>query len=232
MTRIRLRLMHQLKPYPTIDPAHHTAIMPPPRRCGKQLSLDRNSTTNATSISRTASVRHPTNIAQPMPPRLPPQRNHRTSLPTTVAIDLHAEQVSDSLLATLSQLPSITDSVMHVVCSPHVCGVHTDHKSSTTIRRNPTSTNRMIDGGSNLCVTGDLGSLLNVVNIEPITILVALKGAPESYNDCITKRGLLPLSLSNGTTYYQACFYCANMVEKFISPAAVLASSDVFYSWT
>ena len=33
-------------------------------------------------------------------------------------------------------------------------------------------------------------------------------------------------------TYYQACFYCANMVETIISLAAVLASSDVFYSWT
>jgi hypothetical protein len=56
----------------------------------------------------------------------------------------------------------------------------------------------MIDGGSNVCVTGNLESLLDVVDIEPITILVALKvkGAPESYNNCITKQGLLPLSLS------------------------------------
>jgi hypothetical protein len=81
--------------------------------------------------------------------------------------------------------------------------------------------NRMIDGGSNVCVTGNLGSLLNVNDIKPITILVALKGAPESYDDCITKRGLLPLSLSNGMTYYQACFYCANLVETIISPAAI-----------
>jgi len=28
------------------------------------------------------------------------------------------------------------------------------------------------------------------------------------------------------------CYYCANMVETIISPAAVLASSDVFFSWT
>jgi hypothetical protein len=32
-------------------------------------------------------------------------------------------------------------------------------------------------------------------------------------------------------TYYQACFYCENMIETIISLAAVLASSDVFYSW-
>jgi hypothetical protein len=90
----------------------------------------------------------------------------------------------------------------------------------------------MIDGGSNICMTGDLGSLLDVVDIDPITILVALEGSLTSYDNCITKRGLLPLPLSNGTTYYQPCFYCTNMVETIISPAAVLASSEVFYSWT
>ena len=90
----------------------------------------------------------------------------------------------------------------------------------------------MIHGGSIVCITGDLGSLLNTVNIKPITILVALEGSPTLYDNCITKRGLLPLLLSDRTTYYQTCFYCANMVETIISPAAVLASSDVFYSWT
>jgi hypothetical protein len=89
----------------------------------------------------------------------------------------------------------------------------------------------MIDGGLKVCVTGDLGSLLDVVDIKPVTILVALDGSLTSYDDCITKRGLLPLSLSDGTTYYQTCFYCANMVETIISPVAVLASSNVFYSW-
>ncbi len=90
----------------------------------------------------------------------------------------------------------------------------------------------MIDGGLNVCVTGDLGSLLDVVDIDPITISVALEGSLTSYDDCITKQGLLPLPLSDGMTYYQPCFYCTNMVETIISPAAVLASSDFFYSWT
>jgi hypothetical protein len=90
----------------------------------------------------------------------------------------------------------------------------------------------MVDGGSNVCVTGDLGSLLDVVDIKPITILFALEGALESYDDCITKQGLLPLSLSDDTTYYQTCFYCANMVETIISPSAILASSNVFVQWT
>ncbi len=90
----------------------------------------------------------------------------------------------------------------------------------------------MVDGGSNVCITGNLGCLVDVSDIEPITISVALKGGPASYDNCITKRGLLPLTLSDGTSYYQPCYYCANMVKTIISPAAALASSDVFSGWT
>jgi hypothetical protein len=86
----------------------------------------------------------------------------------------------------------------------------------------------MVDGGYNVCVTGDLGTFLDVINIDPIIISVALDGAPSSTDDCITKHGLLPLTLSDGSSYYQTCFYCANLVETIISPATVLASSDVF----
>ena len=60
-----------------------------------------------------------------------------------------------------------------------------------------------MDGGSNICVTGEVGLLLDVVDVPPSTISVALEGVPTSFDDCITKKGLLPLSLSNGTTYYQ-----------------------------
>ena len=90
----------------------------------------------------------------------------------------------------------------------------------------------MVDGGCNVCVTGDLGSLLDVIDIDPIPISVAIEGSASSFDDCITKRGVLPLFLSDGTTYFQTCYYCANMVETIISPAAVLTSSDVFFSWT
>jgi hypothetical protein len=148
-----------------------------------------------------------------------------------VAIDLRSDDTAASLLATLPDIPSTIDSVTHIVCSPRVCGVQSDLRSSIRLRDGTQSPPRMIDGGSNVCVTGDLSSLLDVTDIHPITISIALEGDPASYDDCITKRGLLPLTLTDGTTYYQTCFYCANMVETIISPAAVLESSDVFYSW-
>ncbi len=74
--------------------------------------------------------------------------------------------------------------------------------------------------------------MVDVIDIAPVTILVALEGAPSSFNNCITKWGLLPLTLSNSTAYYQPCFDCAIMVETIISPAAVLDSSNKFFYWT
>jgi hypothetical protein len=153
----------------------------------------------------------------------------RVPSPTTTAVDLQTAPTLDILLATLPEPPN---SVTHIVCSPCVCGVHSDIKLSITISHDTSLVNRMVDGDSNICVTGNLGSLLNVVDIESITILVALEGTPATYNDCITKRGLLPLSLSDGSLYYQPCFYCTNMVKTIISLAAVLASSDIFFSWS
>jgi hypothetical protein len=81
----------------------------------------------------------------------------------------------------------------------------------------------MVNGGLNVCITGNQGIVLNVVDIDPILILVAIEGAPDSYDDCITKQSLLPLTLTDGSYYYQPCFYCANLVETIISPSAILS---------
>jgi hypothetical protein len=156
----------------------------------------------------------------------------QASSPTSITVDLLTTQASTSLLANLPDLPSLTNSVTHIVCSPRVCRVHADRLSFITIYSDLGLATRMVDGGSNVCVTGNVGSLVDVVDIDPITILVVLEGALASYDDCIMKKGLLPLTLSNGTSYYQPCFYCANMVKIIISPAAVLTSSNVFSSWT
>jgi hypothetical protein len=127
--------------------------------------------------------------------------------------------------------PSPLDCVTHLIGSPRVCGINDTDATSVIIV--PTGdTSLLIDGGSNVCVTGDLHLLVDLVNIPPVAISVALDGPPSSCDDTITKRGLLLLTLSNGTTYYQPCYYCANMVETLISPAAVMATSDQFYYWT
>ena len=148
-------------------------------------------------------------------------------------LDLRADQEVDSTLALLPyQIPSILDSVTRVVCSSLVCGVRSDDMTSVKILRVAETNGKLIDGGSNVCVTGDLTILLDVSDITPIDISVALDRRSTSLDDHITKRGLLPLTLLDGSVYYQTCFYCANiMVETIISPAAILASSEVFYYW-
>lgn len=146
-------------------------------------------------------------------------------------LSLQQDQQVESILAQLPHIPTLMDSIRHVVCSPRVCGVKRDDVSSIKILHVSDMTDTLIDGGLNVCVTGDLHTLLDIIDITPIDISVALDGVPSSVDDKITKRSLLPITLSDGTTYYQTCFYCANMVETIIYPAAVLASSDVFYFW-
>jgi hypothetical protein len=122
-------------------------------------------------------------------------------------------------------------SVTHFSSSPRVCGLTcTD---PTLVKLTPQGSScPLIDGGSNICVTGNANLMVDLVDILPVAISVALEGGPSSFDDTITKRGLLPRTLSDGTTYYQPCYYCANMVETIISPATVLASSDQLYYWS
>ena len=127
--------------------------------------------------------------------------------------------------------PTTVVSVAHVLGSPRVCVIEGTDTTSITITPTDDSC-PLIDSGSNICITGDASLLVDAVDILPITISVALAGGPSSFDDAITKQGLLPLTISDGTTYYQPCYFCANMVETIISPAAVLASSDQFYYWT
>ena len=80
---------------------------------------------------------------------------------------------------------------------------------------------KLIDGRSNICAMGDLSKLLNVEDITAINISVAFEGTSSSLDGKITKPGLLPLTLYDGTIYYQTCFYCANMSNTNISPIAI-----------
>jgi hypothetical protein len=152
----------------------------------------------------------------------------------TTMLDLREDQVMESIMVQMPEAPSILDSITHVVYSPRVCGVRGDDGPSVRMMRitESTANGNLIDGGSNVCIMGDLNNLLDVVDITPIDILVALNGKSSSLDDKISKCGLLPLTLSDDTIYYQTCFYCANIVETIISPAAVLASSDILYYWS
>jgi hypothetical protein len=95
-----------------------------------------------------------------------------------------------------------------------------------------TSTPTLLDGGANICLTGVLELLVDVESIAPLPILVATMGGSVSMDNCCTKKGLLPLTLDDGTIYYHPCFYCKNAVETIVSLQAILATSKVLVHWT
>ena len=126
--------------------------------------------------------------------------------------------------ATFNAYTPPRGSVIHIRCRPRIFGLRRDSASAVVAK--------LIDGGANICVTGDLSTLVNVEEISPMPISVAIAGDDMSSDDRCTKRGYTPLTLDDGTLYWQLCYYCANVVETIISPQAVIATSDVFTSWT
>jgi hypothetical protein len=95
----------------------------------------------------------------------------------SIIVDLSYDANTQMSATDIAPLISIPDSVSHVVCTLRVCGLRGDAKSSVTICPATRAPDRMVDGGSNVCVTGDLESLLDVINNDPIPILVAIEGS-------------------------------------------------------
>ncbi len=118
-------------------------------------------------------------------------------------------------------------SIIRVVVTSRVFGIKDDSRSSIQITEWS-----LMDAGANICLTGDVEILADVVDIPPLPITVALNGNGSSVDDCCTKGGFIPLALSDGTIHWQLCYYSANSVEMIISPQAILNSSDIFASWT
>jgi hypothetical protein len=125
--------------------------------------------------------------------------------------------------------PQTPHRVSRIATTPRVFGLSNDSKSTARICRRNSS---LMDGGANICVTGDITILVDTIDIPPMAISVAIDGADITEHDCCTKSGYTPLTCDDGSIYWQLCFYCANVVETIISPQAILASSDVFCWWT
>jgi hypothetical protein len=119
---------------------------------------------------------------------------------------------------------------------PRIFGLHGDEKSVAKIIRaaiafNAINKPQLMDGGANICLTGILPLLVDVVSIPPLPISVATTSVALSLDDCCTKRGLLPLTLQDGSIYYQPCYYCKNATKTIISPEAIFASSNILVCW-
>ena len=129
------------------------------------------------------------------------------------------------------------DSVTRVVGLPRVYGLKGDEGSYVKVMRtagrlDPRDHPSLMDRGANICITGILGLLVDVEPIPPLPISVATTSGSFSMDDCCMKWGLIPLTLSDGSMYYQPCYYCKNATETIISPKAILAASDTLVHWT
>jgi hypothetical protein len=58
-----------------------------------------------------------------------------------------------------------------------------------------------MDGGTNIFLTGDISILADAVDIPPLPVTVVLNGNGSFLDDCCTKKGYIPLTLSNGTIH-------------------------------
>jgi hypothetical protein len=127
------------------------------------------------------------------------------------------------------------EGIQRVVGLPRVFGLHDTSGIYARVNRlaftattfNETTHPSMMDGGTNICVRGILGLLVNISSIPPLLITVPTKSHQHSIDDCCTKRGYLPLMLNDSSVYYQICYYCANMSETIILPNAILQLSNI-----
>ena len=138
------------------------------------------------------------------------------------------------LLPYSLQGPCSFGSVHRVITCPWVLGFQGGGQSYARINLTAMATlatpGRLIDGSANICITGNLDSIVDVVAIPPLLFLVAVEGE-SSIDDCCTARGMTLLQLDDGSIYWQVCYFCKNTVETIISPQAIVDSSAVFQLW-
>ncbi len=66
-------------------------------------------------------------------------------------------------LAELPDFPLVMDSITHVVGSPRMFGLRTDCSSYAQVKRTSAT---LIDGGANICLTGDLNLLVKSMSLK------------------------------------------------------------------
>ena len=88
----------------------------------------------------------------------------------------------------------------------------------------------MADTGANVCITSDESILIDVVDIDPIPLGVAVKSSDVSASLC-TRRGFLPIPLLDGSYHYQPFLVNPNASDTILSPAHVMWTSDRIKKW-
>ena len=101
-----------------------------------------------------------------------------TRLPSPTSANTNLAGLSDLtvLQANFNAYSPPHGSVIHIRRRPRIFGLGRDCASTVFAK--------LINGGANICVTGDLSTLVNVKEIPPMRILVAIAGDAISSDDC------------------------------------------------
>ncbi len=116
---------------------------------------------------------------------------------------------------------------------PQVCGIFGDSTRVCAFTPMGATPRRgLCNSSANLCMTNNLNLLMDVRPCTPFKISLATTNGEHSHTNICQHRGLLPLPLIDSTTYYQTCFVNPYASETFISPQAIINSSDgSFNKW-
>jgi hypothetical protein len=140
---------------------------------------------------------------------------------------------ADVIKAQFPEQTRLQDSLVHIVGRPRVCGLFGDGtRVCTLMTPNDLPTHGLCDSGANLCMTNNPNFLVDVRPCAPFTISLATSDGGQSHMMVCKRCGLLPLPIVDGTTYYQPCFVNPYASETFISPQAIIDSSNgSFEKW-
>ena len=107
-----------------------------------------------------------------------------------------------------------------------------DGKFSTPTVLKAQTDGRLVDGGSNTTITNDPSVLVDVHDIPPIAVNLALTtNNGDSDHQTCTQQGLLPLHCDDGDIHYQPLLINANANETITSPQSIIDNSDIFDTW-
>jgi hypothetical protein len=143
-----------------------------------------------------------------------------------VPLDLDEDARISAFMAELPPPLSVQDSSIHIVGCPRVYGIFGDKTRvySYTHTATPPHTG-LCDSGANLCMTNNPHLLVDVRPCKPFSISLATSDGSNSHTNVCSRRGLLPIPLTDGTVYYQTCIINPYASETFISPQAIIDSS-------
>jgi hypothetical protein len=168
------------------------------------------------------------------PPGLLSLQRAGTAPQCTVAdLGLQDNSWAAEIRAQLPEQTRLQDSLVHIVGRPRICGLFGDGTCVCAFARTDDAPSLgLCDSGANLCMTNNPNLLVDVRPCVPFTIPLATTDGGHSHMNVCQRRGLLPLPLVNGLTYYQTCFVNPYASETFILPQAIIDSSGgSFNKW-